>query len=44
MLLRCFNGRFATLRRFRMGAGECVLLGCGVVFALCLAVLEVLHV
>jgi cobalt/nickel transport system permease protein len=44
MLLRCFAGRFATLRRFRMGAGEYVLLGLGGAFALCLAVLEVLHV
>jgi cobalt/nickel transport system permease protein len=44
MLLRCFAGHFATLRRFRMGAGEYALLGLGGAFALGLAVLEVLHV
>jgi cobalt/nickel transport system permease protein len=44
MLLRCFAGRFATLRRFRIGAGEYALLGLGSALAVCLTVLEVLHV
>lgn len=44
MLLRCFAGRFATLRRFRMGAGEYALLGLGTLFCLCLAAMEILNV
>jgi len=44
MLLRCFAGRFTTLRRFRMGRGEYALLGLLAVFAACLVALEVLHV
>lgn len=44
MLLRCFNGRFATLRAFRLGRGEYVFLAGAALFAVALSALEVLHV
>lgn len=44
MLLRCFQGRFASLRSFRLGRGEYAFLAAAALFALCLSALEVLHV
>lgn len=44
MLLRGFKGSFATLRSFRLGTGEKLLLAGGALFAALLVVLEVLHV
>jgi cobalt/nickel transport system permease protein len=44
MLLRCFAGRFCTLRTFRSGLGETLFLTAAAIFALCLAALEVLYV
>jgi len=43
MLLRGFKGSFATLRQFRLGRGERLLLAAGALLALCLVVLEVVH-
>ncbi len=44
MLLRGFKGSFATLRSFRLGTGEKLLLTGGALFAALLVVLEVSHV
>ena len=44
MLLRGFKGRFTTLRSFRLGRGEKLLLAGGALFAALLVALEVLHV
>ncbi len=44
MLLRGFRGRFATLRTFRPGRGERLLLAFGAAFSALLIALEVLHV
>jgi cobalt ABC transporter, permease protein CbiQ len=44
MLLRCFAGRFFTLRTFRAGLGETLFLTGASVLAVCLVTLELLHV
>lgn len=44
MLLRCFSGRFSTLRTFRTGLGETLFLTFAAVLAVCLITLELLHV